>query len=401
MMTATYTGDPNYTSSNANATINVTGPYVNLSPPSLTFPNTAIGSSSGPQTVIVKNVGTDSLTISGISASDIWGGYKETNDCSATLIVGAFCTVSVTFAPTFQESLPARLLIINNAANSPQIVPLNGTSYTTAPAITLSSTTLNFPNTALNTASTAQSILVTNLGTATLSISGISISGTNPNSFTQTNNCATVAANISCTISVTFTPLSFGTQSAIVAITDNASNSPQYINLSGDGVELGTFTLSGSPVALTVGASGKSTITATPSGGYTGTITLNSCVEASSPNRCGRLSFGAITSATVTAGAVPTNGSVTISTIGPHANYAVHRGPTRVFWAQQVALFLDSVFFCPRLRNRGNLVLIILLGIFGLRRFLDVAEVAEVAEVAVAVAIQEIPVPLVGAMPSR
>jgi FlaG/FlaF family flagellin (archaellin) len=84
--------------------------------------------------------------------------------------------------------------------------------------------------------SAAQSIKVSNSGTAALSISKITIGGTNPGDFAQTNTCgSSVAAGGSCAISVTFAPTAAGTRSASVSVSDDASGSPQTVPLSGTG----------------------------------------------------------------------------------------------------------------------------------------------------------------------
>jgi hypothetical protein len=50
----------------------------------------------------------------------------------------------------------------------------------------------------------------------------------------MTNLCnGPYAANASCVITLTFTPLAAGQRSAILTITDDASNSPQTIQVSG------------------------------------------------------------------------------------------------------------------------------------------------------------------------
>jgi hypothetical protein len=70
-----------------------------------------------------------------------------------------------------------------------------------------------------------------------VTISSITVTGTNPGDFAQTNNCpvspATLAVNGFCTINVTFTPSAATSLSGAVTITDNGAASPQSISLSG------------------------------------------------------------------------------------------------------------------------------------------------------------------------
>ena len=102
-----------------------------------------------------------------------------------------------------------------------------------AQTVTISPTSLGFGNQAVGTTSVAKKVSVSNTGTATLTISSITISGP----FAQTNTCGTsLKAGAKCSISVTFSPTVKGLASGTVTITDNASNSPQTISLTGSGV---------------------------------------------------------------------------------------------------------------------------------------------------------------------
>jgi hypothetical protein len=108
--------------------------------------------------------------------------------------------------------------------------------------VSLSPTSLGFGNQNVGATSAAQTVTLTNTGTAALTINSIAVSGTNAGDFAQTNNCpASLNVNAACTISVTFTPSATGTRTASVTVTDNAANSPQSIALGGAGVTAGTY----------------------------------------------------------------------------------------------------------------------------------------------------------------
>jgi Domain of unknown function (DUF4082)/Bacterial Ig-like domain/Bacterial Ig domain/Abnormal spindle-like microcephaly-assoc'd, ASPM-SPD-2-Hydin len=105
-----------------------------------------------------------------------------------------------------------------------------------SPVVGLSPTSLTFASQVVGTTSAAKSITLSNSGTAALTITGISITGTNSSSFAQTNTCGTsVAAGANCTISVKFTPAAAGALSASVSIADNAAGSAQTAALTGTG----------------------------------------------------------------------------------------------------------------------------------------------------------------------
>ena len=109
----------------------------------------------------------------------------------------------------------------------------------TVPAVSLSSTSLAFGNQPMGSTSAVSSVTLTNSGTANLTSIGLSVSGTNPGDFSQTNNCPTsLAPNGSCSINVQFTPGALGTRSATLNISSNAASSPNTVSLSGTGTDV-------------------------------------------------------------------------------------------------------------------------------------------------------------------
>jgi hypothetical protein len=220
--------------SNTPTNISVTGtgqaalPAVNLSPNSLTFASQTLSTTSAIQNITLTNSGTAALTLSSIAAS---GDFAQTNNCGTSLAASAVCTISVTFTPTATGTRTGAITFTDNAAASPQQLSLNGTGV--APAVTFSPSSLAFASQSVSTTSAAQTITLTNSGTAALTLSSIAASG----DFAQTNNCGTsLAASAACTISVTFTPTATGTRTGAITFTDNAAASPQQVALTGTAV---------------------------------------------------------------------------------------------------------------------------------------------------------------------
>ena len=105
-----------------------------------------------------------------------------------------------------------------------------------APAASLHPASLLFGNLFVHTTSASQTITLSDMGTAPLSISQIAITGANSGDFAQSNNCGTSLAGAgSCTITVTFTPAATGPRSAAITVTDSAAGSPHTASLSGTG----------------------------------------------------------------------------------------------------------------------------------------------------------------------
>ncbi len=175
------------------------------------------------------------------------------NTCGSSVAAGGNCTISVTFTPAASGSRTAALSIADNASGSPQTLSLSGTGANTAPVASLSPTSLAFGNQPVGANSAAQTVTLTNTGNAALSITSLTLTGTNASDFAQTNTCgSSVAAGGNCTISVTFTPAASGTRTATLSIADNASGSPQTVSLTGTGASA-ALGASLSPTSLAFG----------------------------------------------------------------------------------------------------------------------------------------------------
>lgn len=291
-----------------------------ISPASIVFPNTTVGSQSAPQSIVVSNV---SPTYNGAVSNVVATGPFLTTGCIGPSGPGTSCTINVTFAPTIAGAGQTGSIEIDYYSNSPQVrtvallgnpiaalpsaptigaaVPgnaqatvsfsapasdggsaitsytvtsnpggltatgtsspitvtglTNGTSYTftvtatnavgtgplsaasnavtpSALALTLTPSSLAFATRTVSTTSPAQTVTVTNTGPAVVTISSITVSG----DFAFTSLCgSSLAAGATCTIDVTFTPLTTGPRTGAVTITSNATGSPHTLALSGSG----------------------------------------------------------------------------------------------------------------------------------------------------------------------
>jgi hypothetical protein len=251
--TVTLSATNRYGTGKATLTITITGGVVSLSPARLAFGSEPLGNAAPAQSIMLTNgtgaaLSITSIAITGVSIND----FVQTNTCGGSVAAGSNCTISVTFSPTASGARMADVTVTDNAAGSPQSVSLTGTG-TTVPDANLSPASLAFGSEPLGNATAAQTIALTNGGSAALSISSIALTGTNPGDFAQTNNCgSSVAAGTHCTFSVTFKPTATGTRTAAVTLTDNATGSPQTVSLSGTGGSTGAVA-SLSPSSLNFG----------------------------------------------------------------------------------------------------------------------------------------------------
>jgi putative Ig domain-containing protein/HYDIN/CFA65/VesB family protein len=149
-------------------------PAVSFSPTSLTFGAQAIGTTSQPQSITVTNTGNASLFINsaatrGANALD----FTQVSDgCSGlTLAAGASCTVSITFSPTASGARSATFILTDNAANSPQSVPIAGTGTGQNPPLAIDSRFFTCANGVCDIGA-GQNVFVNNFFTTTFSASG-------------------------------------------------------------------------------------------------------------------------------------------------------------------------------------------------------------------------------------
>ena len=145
---------------------------------------------------------------------------------------------------------------------------------TSQPQVSLSPTTLSFGTLVLGTNST-QTVKLTNSGTASLTVSSDTLSGTGF-SVSGLTFPLTVAAGQSVSFSVAFAPAASGSLSGSFSLISNATNSPTALALSGTGANA-TQLLTTNPTSLSfgsvnVGSTGSSHVTLTNSGNSSVTI---------------------------------------------------------------------------------------------------------------------------------
>jgi hypothetical protein len=188
---------------------------------------------------------------------------------------------------TFQL-LPSTLLLALLTGCGSMALSVTPGAPTSAPILSLSTTTLTFVPTVINASNTLQ-VTVGNTGNATLNITGVSASG---NYFSSSvGSCGSIAAGSSCVLSVIFTPTGVGSFTGTLSLTDNSVGSPHTVSLSGSGViaivPLGSLTPAtlsfGNVVVNSAGVTLNATLTSSGSGPLTITsVTASTNFTASS-----------------------------------------------------------------------------------------------------------------------
>jgi hypothetical protein len=107
---------------------------------------TTQGTTAAPQNLTVSNTGTGPLHVttigvSGLNANDF--SVTGSNCLETAVAAGASCTIPVTFAPLASGIRTTTLSITNDAANSPQMVTINGTAVTAVTIVAAAGATLS------------------------------------------------------------------------------------------------------------------------------------------------------------------------------------------------------------------------------------------------------------------
>src|SRR5215469_6420193 len=166
-------------------------------------------------------------------------------------ISGATSSSYSTAATTTSDNGSTYDVVVSNSAGTvTSNVATLTVSAAPAPAIQVSSSSLNFGNDVVGTA-TSQTLTITNTGTAALNITQINKTGAafSASGFTLPLN---LSAGQLANITVAFLPTAVGAASGSLSIVSNAPTSPTSIPLSGTGVAA-TYSLVASPTSLNFG----------------------------------------------------------------------------------------------------------------------------------------------------
>jgi hypothetical protein len=327
-------------------------PAVQFSSASLSFGPEPVGTTSPSQSVTLTNVGLANLTLSGISITGVNASdFAETNSCATSFAPNANCQIAITFTPTAGGTRYATLSVTDNSPGSPQVVYLTGTSPTAA--VTLTPMSITFPSQYVGTSGLPQTVTLTNSGTASLTISSVTTSGSD---FGTLSACGTsVSPGSSCSIGVFFDPTTTGIRSGSLTVTDNSVPSTQTVSLSGTGQDFSMAPSGSSSATISAGQTATYMVSLTPAGGFNQAVAL-SCVGAPSLSSC------SFSSSSVTLnGSSPTSFEVTITTAGSSARlsgpFNGHRSSTGLLAIWILPIGLAGLAFCGGKWRKHNRVI--------------------------------------------
>jgi hypothetical protein len=325
-----------------------------LAPIAQDFGLVAVHSASGPVAFTLTNLlaNASGVAVQSITATGDFAVAAATNGgaaCTGTLAATGSCFVQVVFAPTATGARSGTLTVVTTGGTAS--VALTG--YGEAdPGLGIQPTALAFTNVP-GSAATEQMVVLTNTGSAALSVGAVRASDA---SFAVSTGCGTLAAGATCSVVVVFTPQTATTAGTLsIPVT-------QVVN----GQAVGTIYA----VALTGGYTEQSAgleivanavnfgSTATGAAGETQMLTLNNLsgkalavnfvlprqFAMATPPGCAALVAGgscsfAVSFLPVTGGALtgsvvangtPTDGSAAVQTLGYLLGYGVGTGALTV-----------------------------------------------------------------------
>jgi hypothetical protein len=231
----------------------VTPATLTANPTSLTFTNVTVGQNSS-QTETITNTGGTSAQITAVAATGT--GFSVSGiTLPVTLASGQSVQFSVTFTPPSAGSFSGSVNVTSNAKNPDLSISLTGTGVGAQGTLAATSP-IGVGNVVVGTSGTATGTLTAS--GASVTVSSVALSGTNPTEFAITGLTFPVTVNVGTPVSftVTFTPTGTGAASASASFTSNASSSPTSSSLTGAGTAAPVHT-----VQLTWVASGTEGIT--------------------------------------------------------------------------------------------------------------------------------------------
>ena len=250
--TLTVTGDSGSSPVVANLSATAaaaTQPQLSVTPSAINFGTVTVGS-KGTAGLVLNNTGSASLTISSIGVTGSMFAVSGVTT-PQTINAGQSVQASVVFSPTGTGNDTGSLTIASNDPNNPSVsVALNGTAATAQVGqLSANPASLSFGSVAVG-ANGTQQIVVSNTGTAAVSISSITVSGSGY-TVSGVTTPATVNPSSSLTLTATFTPTAAGNDTGTITIASNASNASLAIALSGTATQAG---ISVSPPSFSFGS---------------------------------------------------------------------------------------------------------------------------------------------------
>jgi hypothetical protein len=220
---------------------------ITATPASLSFANENVGSSHT-LAVTLRNTGTSSVTLSGITTSG--AGITASGGKSGTVLApGQTTIVDVTFAPKVVGSVTGSLKVTSNAKDSPVTIGLSGDGVGES-ALTATPASASFGSVPIGTTN-SQTVKLENSGSSSVTISRATVSGKGFALHGITTPLV-LGGGKAANITLSYAPTVTGYVAGTVLIESNASNKTLTMTVSGTG-ETTARTITATPASLSFG----------------------------------------------------------------------------------------------------------------------------------------------------
>jgi ASPM-SPD-2-Hydin domain-containing protein/HYDIN/CFA65/VesB family protein/centrosomal CEP192-like protein len=348
-----------------------------VSPTTVNFGKVGVGKQTT-QTIAVSNTGSTAVSITQATISNPQFSLAGVT-LPMSIATGQSGNFVVAVTPSATGTLSGTLTVQGSNGASPAVVSLSATAVGAAPQISVSSNSVQFGTIGVGSTGTT-SLMISNIGSADLTISAISVIGAEfgASGFTTPK---TISAGQSAQMALSFQPKVGGAAAGTLSITSNdPANPTMSVALGGTGSTASFGQLQGSPSSVSFGSVGTGTnatqqITLTNTGttavqissvvatgtgfsvnGLTTPITVNAAASATlnvvfAPTTAGSVS-GSVT-VTSNAGNSPLSVPITGAGIAP----AINLTPSSANFGSVAVGSTNSQTI--RISNTGNVVLTI------------------------------------------
>lgn len=196
-------------------------PHISINPHKVDFGILPSGE-TGMKTIEISNRGSTDLLINDIRVTgQDADAFGQRNDCS-TVKKGDGCTITVSFWPSNRAGKQTGLIeIASNDPKSPKS-QVRLTGKTSPTKLSLSSSSLNFGK--VNGVEVKKSITISNSGESPLTIDSVSLVG--DSAFSLINTCGIIAEGASCTVMLSFKPVSAGLKESFLMVASDDQHRP-------------------------------------------------------------------------------------------------------------------------------------------------------------------------------
>jgi hypothetical protein len=225
------------TECNPGQSVSLTGtglfPIYTLTPSTLSFGNQTVGTTSATQTVTLTNTSLVDLTINSATISPAVFTFQGP-PLPVTIPPSGTASFDVRFTPNAAQSFTGTFSVSTTGFPASSQVALSGTGTPVVAVIDVSPTAIDFLNQPVNTTSAPRSVLITNTGSAQVTIS--SVTTATPFAFTGFGGSTTLNPGQSLTLSVVFSPTTTTVSTGTLTIISNSTTSPDIVTLQGAGI---------------------------------------------------------------------------------------------------------------------------------------------------------------------